>query len=257
VRQEIDIERDLARLADGTLAPERARELEERVAESPELSAMLAEQRRTLTAVRGLDDQAPMALRERIESMRERGVPKRKRVRSFGLIGALTTAAACVAVALAVIVGSGAGGPTLAKASAFTLQPSTGPAPSHSFDGTLNLNIDGVPYPYWQDEYGWKASGSRVDKVDGRTATTVFYSKGNKRIGYTIVTGKPVKLPGSADMTVRKGITFHMAPLHGATVLTWERRGHSCILSGFNVGKQQLLKLAAWKDAGALPYASS
>jgi hypothetical protein len=257
VRQEIDIERDLARLADGTLEPERARELEERVAESPELSALLAEQRGALTAVRGLDEQAPMALRERIESMRERGVPKRKRARSFGLVGALTTAAACVAVAVAVIVGSGAGGPTLAKASAFTLQPSTGPAPSHSFDGTLNLNIDGVPYPYWQDEYGWKASGSRVDKVDGRTATTVFYSKGNKRIGYTIVTGKPVKLPGSAQMTSSKGITFHTAPLHGATVLTWERRGHSCILSGFNVSKQQLLKLAAWKDAGELPYASS
>jgi len=227
------------------------------VAESPELSAMLAEQKRAVTAVHGLDDQAPLALRERIESMRERGVPKRQRARRFGVLGALTTAAACLAVAVAVIIGSGASGPTLAKASAFTLQPATGPAPTHTSDGTLNRNVDGVPYPYWQGEYGWWASGSRVDKIDGRTATTVFYNKGKKRIGYTIVTGKPVKLPGSATKTVHKGIRFHIAPLHGATVVTWERRGHSCILSGMNVSKHELLKLAGWKDAGELPYASS
>jgi hypothetical protein len=257
VRDQIDIEQDLARLADGTLAPERARELEAQVAEDPELSALLAEQRRALTAVRGLDDQAPMALRERVESMRERSTPRRKRARRFGLAGALTTAVACVAVALAVIVGTGASGPTLAKASAFTLQPATGPAPGHTFDGTLNLNVDGVPYPYWKDDFDWIATGSRVDKVDGRTATTVFYRKGNLRIGYTIVTGKPVKLPSSADRTMLKGITFHIAPLHGATVVTWERRGHSCILSGFGVSKEKLLKLAAWKDAGELPYSSS
>ena len=257
MRQHVDIEKDLARLADGSLAPERARELEARVAEDPELSALLAEQRRALTAVRNLDDSAPMALRERIESMRERSAPKRKRARRFGVVGALTTAAACLAVALAVIVGSGASGPTLAKASAFTLQPATGPAPGHSFDGTLNLNVDGVPYPYWQDDFGWTATGSRVDKIDGRTATTVFYRKGKLRIGYTIVTGKAVKLPGSANRTVSKGITFHIAPLHGATVVTWERRGHSCILSGFNMSKEKLLKLAAWKDAGELPYSSS
>ena len=257
MRFQKDIAQDLARLADGTLAPERARELEQRAAESPELSALLAEQRRSVAAVRGLDDQAPLALRERIETMRERGVPKRQKARRFGVLGALTTAATCLAVAIAVIVGSGASGPTLAKASALTFQPATGPAPTHTSDGTLNRDVDGVPYPYWQGEYGWWASGSRVDKIGGRTATTVFYNKGNKRIGYTIVTGKPVKLPGSAAMTVRKGIKFHIAPLHGATVVTWERRGHSCILSGMNVSKDELLKLAGWKDAGALPYASS
>lgn len=252
-----DIEQDLARLADGTLAPERARELEERVAQSPELSALFAEQKRAVATVRRLDDQAPLALRERIETMRERGAPKRRKARRFGVLGALTTAAACLAVAVAVIVGSGASGPTLAKASAFTFQPATGPAPMHTSDGTLNRNVDGVPYPYWQAEYGWRASGSRVDKIDGRTATTVFYNKGKHRIGYTIVTGEPVKLPGSADKMVRKGIVFHLAPLHGATVVTWERRGHSCILSGVGVSKHELLKLAGWKDAGELPYASS
>jgi hypothetical protein len=257
VRNQIDIEQDLARLADGTLDAERARELEARVAESPELSALLAEQRRAITAIGGLDDRAPMALRERVETLRERSAPKQRRARRFGLAGALTTAAAAVAVALAVIVGSGASGPTLSQASAFTLQPATGPAPGHSFDGTLDLNVDGVPYPYWKDDFGWTATGSRVDKIHGRTATTVFYRKGKLRIGYTIVTGKPVSVPGSATVAVKKGITFHSAPVHGATVVTWERRGHSCILSGFNVTRKQMLKLATWKDEGELPYSSS
>jgi hypothetical protein len=185
--------------------------------------------------------------------MHEGKVPQRK-ARRFGLIGALTSAAAAIAIALAVIVGSGASGPTLSDASAYTLKPALGPPPGHSFDGTLDLDVDGVPYPYWQDDFGWKATGSRVDKVNGRQATTVFYRKGKWRIGYTIVTGKPVSVPGSASVTVRHGIRFRSAPLHGATVVTWERRNHSCILSGFNMGRHELLKLAAWKDAGALPY---
>jgi hypothetical protein len=256
VRQQRDIERDLARFADGTLAPERARELEAQVDESPELSALLAEQRAALAVVHSLDDSAPMALRERVQALSEGKAPRRK-ARRYGVIGALTSAAAAIAIALAVIVGTGASGPTLSDAAAFTLKPALGPAPGHSFDGTLDLEVDGVPYPYWQDEYGWHATGSRIDKIDGRQATTVFYSKGSRRIGYTIVTGKPVDVPGSAKVTVRHGTRFRSVPFRGATVLTWERRGHSCILSGINVSGARLLKLAAWKDAGELPYAGS
>jgi hypothetical protein len=253
VRPQTDIERDLARLADGTLPPERARELEARVAESAELSALLAEQRAALDAVTTLGDRAPAALRSRVESLRARSAP-RQRAKRYGFAGALAAAAACVAIALVAILPTGAGGPTLSQAAAFTLKPSAGPAPSHSFDGALDLDVDGVPYPYWKDDLGWTAVGSRVDKIDGREATTVFYRKGARRVGYTIVTGKPVSMSGSATVTVRDGIRFRTVPLHGTTVLTWERRGHSCILAGRNLTRAQLLKLAAWKDAGELPY---
>jgi hypothetical protein len=255
VRPQADIERDLARLADGSLAPERAREVEAEVAESPELSAMLADQRGAVDAARSLDQSAPHDLRMRIQAMHE-GKTSKRRAGRFGLIGGIATAVAAVAVVLIVALGA-AGGPTLSQASAFSLKPAAGPAPGHSFDGALDLNIDGVPYPYWQDEYGWKATGSRVDNFHGRTATTVFYSKGNKRIGYTIVTGKPVSVPGSAKDTTVHGIRFRSSPMHGATVVTWNRRGHSCILAGVNVSRAELLKLGGWKDAGELPYASS
>ena len=252
MRLNANIERDLARLADGTLTPERAREVEEQVADSPELGELLAAQRRSLELTSMLDEPAPADLRARIGGMRERPAP-RIRVRRAGFAAGFAAAVAGAAIAVVAIL-PGAGGPTLSEASAFTFKAATAPAPAHDFDGTLNLNVDGVPYPFWERDFGWKAVGKRVDKVDGRTATTVFYKKGEKRIGYTIVTGDPVSVKGKPDVSFKNGVRFRILPLHGATVVTWERKNHSCILSGFGMSKAQLVKLAAWKDEGALPY---
>ena len=253
LRPHTNIERDLARLADGTLTGDRARELEARVAESPQLRAMLDEQRRALDAVRALNEPAPPALRTRVENARRRPAPA-VRARRFGLAGAFVAAAAVLAVALVAILPSGAGGPSLSEAAAFTLKAPTAPPPRHDFDGALNLSVDRVPYPYWEDSLGWKATGKRVDKVDGRTATTVFYAKGDQRVGYTIVTGKPVSVPSGTDMTVRNGVRIRSLGLDGNAVVTWERKDHSCILSGRGVSRAELVKLAGWRDQGALPY---
>jgi hypothetical protein len=255
MRPHTDIERDLVRLADGTLTGDRVRELEARVAESPELRSMLDAQRGALEAIRALNEPAPHALRTRIEDARRRPAPA-VRARRFGLAGAFVAAAAAIAVAAVAILPSGAGGPSLSEAAAFTMKPAMAAAPKHEFDGALNLKVDGVPYPYWEDSLGWNATGKRVDKVDGRTATTVFYSKGSQQVGYTIVTGKPVKVPSGTSMTVRNGVHIRSLGLGGNTVVTWERKGHSCILSGRGVSRDQLVKLAGWRDQGALPYAA-
>jgi hypothetical protein len=254
MRRQTNIEQDLARLADGTLTGDRARELEARVAESPDLRAMLAEQRGALEAIRALNEPAPHALRTQIENARRRPAPA-VRARRFGLAGAFVAAAAAVTIALVAIL-PGAAGPSLSEAAAFTLQQPMSPAPIHESDGALNLKIDGVPYPYWEDSLGWNATGKRVDKVDGRTATTVFYSKGSQQVGYTIVTGKPVKVPSGTNMTVKNGVHIRSLGLGGNTVVTWERNGHSCILSGRGVSRDELVKLAGWRDQGALPYAT-
>jgi hypothetical protein len=254
MRPHTNIERDLARLADGTLTGDRARALEARVAESPELRGMLDEQRGAREAIRALNEPAPHALRTRIEDARRRPAPA-VRARRFGLAGAFVAAAATVTIALVAIL-PGAAGPSLSEAAAFTLQQPTSPAPIHESDGALNLKIDGVPYPYWEDSLGWNATGKRVDKVDGRTATTVFYSKGPQQVGYTIVTGKPVKVPSGGDMTVRNGVHIRSLGLGGNTVVTWQRNGHSCILSGRGISRDELVKLAGWRDAGALPYSN-
>ena len=60
---------ELAALADGSLAPERRAELEARVAASPELADLLAEQQRAVALTRSAaaEVEAPAALRARIE----------------------------------------------------------------------------------------------------------------------------------------------------------------------------------------------
>ncbi len=221
--------------------------------ESPELRQLLDQQRRALGLTRMLSDPAPAALRARVEQLRRRPEPA-MRMRRFGFAGGLAAAAAAVAIALVAILPSGGGSLTLADASAFALKAPLAPPPAHTSDGTLNLKIDGVPYPYWKDQLGWKAVGMRKDKVSGRTAVTVFYGKGSQRVGYTIVSGKPVKVSGSPAVVHRHGIRFRSLPLHGATVVTWERRDHSCILAGRGVTRAELVQLASWKDQGALPW---
>lgn len=221
--------------------------------ESPELRELLDQQRRAIGVVSTLSDPAPAALRARVDQLRRRPAPA-MRVRRLGFAGGLAAAAAAVAIALVAILPSGGGSLSLADASAFALRAPLAPPPQHRSDGTLDLRIDGVPYPYWKDQLGWKAVGMRRDKLSGRTAITVFYEKGSSRVGYTIVSGKPVSVSGSPTVVHRNGIRFRSLPLHGATVVTWERRDHSCILAGRGLTRSQLVQLASWKDSGALPW---
>jgi hypothetical protein len=100
---------ELAALADGSLAPERRAELEARLAGSPGLSDLLAEQERAVALVRSAaaEVEAPPALRARIDAQR-RG--RRMGAPRFALIGAAAaTAALAVGIGVAVI-GSGTSG---------------------------------------------------------------------------------------------------------------------------------------------------
>jgi anti-sigma factor RsiW len=63
---------ELAALADGSLDPRRRAELEARMAATPELAALLVEQRRAVELARclGVDVEAPAGLRARVEAGR-------------------------------------------------------------------------------------------------------------------------------------------------------------------------------------------
>jgi anti-sigma factor RsiW len=93
---------ELAALADGSLAPERRAVLEARVAGSPELAVLLAEQQRAVALVRtpSAEVEAPAGLRERIEAQRRaRRAPAR---RHYALIGAAVATVLAVVISLAV-----------------------------------------------------------------------------------------------------------------------------------------------------------
>ncbi len=260
-RRSSALERDLARLADGTLVGPRRELLGRLIDGSPELERRLDEQRRARIAVRSsaTRERAPLALRIRHRALtthRSRRSPMPGRLGvglGLGVVGALA--------ALATIVGLAATGPaapTVALAATVAVRPavaSVGEPPDDSV--TLpGVRAAGLPFPYWEDRFGWRATGARTDRIDGRVMTTVFYRRGGRQIAYTIVSGRPLA-PGMGPVRTLTRARTELASFStttGQRVLTWLRRGHTCVLSGQNVPLNALLEFASWRAHGQIPY---
>jgi anti-sigma factor RsiW len=240
----------LAQLADGTLEPEARDALLRRIDASPELADALLDQHDALIAIRATRDEEPSRdLRSAVAAMaagaQVRNAERGRRRRFFARPRALTlgTSAAALAAAAAVLFSAGASGPSVAEAAQAALAPPSMPAPRvKSDEKTLDAAVDGVAYPYWADASGWRAIGSRTDAVDGRAIRTLVYEDADgRRIGYAIAAGSP--LSGAAGKRVDG---FTVTAKDGATIVTWLRDGHTCILAAKGVDARVLLKLAAW-----------
>jgi hypothetical protein len=98
--------------------------------------------------------------------------------------------------------------------------------------------------------------GTRTDEIGGRKTRTVFYEKDGKRIAYTIVEGDALSAPGDAATATREGTELQWIESEGRTVVTWERGGHTCVLSAVQpeVPTNDLLELAGWKGKGGVPF---
>jgi len=246
------IERDLARLADGTLEPARREAVERSVAGSGELQSRLRDQRRAVGAVRGhTGERAPLGLRLRRRALAT--TPSRRRSRTLALavaggLGALVWTLAAI--------GGGQAGPTIADAATLAARPATATVPEPPDDhATLpHLRAAGLPFPYWEDRFGWKATGVRNDDVNGRALTTVFYRSHGRRIAYTIVPGTRLPAVPGAETFTRSGIVVHASTDDRRLIVTWLRRGHTCVLSGIDVPLATLTALAVWRSHGAVPY---
>jgi hypothetical protein len=244
---------ELTALADGTLSGRRRRRMEERLAREPELREELERQRMAVTALRATDLSAPASLRERIEAEHERARgPARRRRLALG--GALAGAAAVGVLALVLALPHGAGAPTVVEASEVAERPATGPPPRPGRPGRLAVGAFGLPFPDWADKFGWRPVGLRRDEIDGRDAVTVFYEKGGRRIGYTIVSGDRIDPPEGAASAAREGTPLRYLDDRGRLIVTWERDGLTCILSGRGVESDVLLDLAGWRAQGKLPF---
>jgi hypothetical protein len=251
------MDEELAALADGTLAPERHAAVLRRVAADPQLTAALAGQRAALAAIRGAaQEPAPDALRSAVQAMTAQAQAQARASggrRRFGgtarsarpLVLAAATATALVAVVV-VLFGSGdSAGPSVAEAARAALAPARASAPAvRPGASTLTASIDGVSYPYWADSTGWRAVGARRDVLHGRTVSTVFYARGNRRIGYTIAAGKPLAVDGGRTVT-RDGVRMRVLGSGDAAIVTWLRAGHTCILAARGVDPEVLVGLAA------------
>lgn len=250
------IERDLTRLADGTLEPERREALERLIAGSPELRRRLREQRLAVVATRTIaqSERAPLELRASqpaaLASPWRRWRAGGRPVLGFGLAGATATVALLLATP-----GGGQAGLTVAQAATIAVRPALATV-SEPRDDSLTLprlHAAGLPFPYWEDRFGWRATGMRRDRLDGRLLTTVFYQRGRELIAYTIVDGPPLATGERARTIARAGTAVRTLPTGQATTVTWLRGGHSCVLSSIGVPPTPptpvgaLVELAAWR----------
>jgi hypothetical protein len=274
---------DLTALADGTLRGRRRARLEAEVARSPELQGALERQRRAVAALRSVEERAPASLRERVEAARSGRTARRGRaaarersadrpgrtpdrdrerrtrrplggfLRSPAFAGGLAAGAA-FALILALVLPGGAGGPSVVEAAELAERPAEAPAPrpEPGEPALLDARAEGLAYPNWAREFGWRAAGRRVDEIDGRRAVTVFYEKEGRRVGYTILSGEQLDPPDDSRTAVRDGTTFRGFASDGRLIVTWPRQGHTCVLSGEGVDAATLIDLAAWSGMGAV-----
>lgn len=219
--------------------------------------------------LRAMDVRAPETLHRRVQEM---VTPRQRSTGGFptgrGLIASRlkpTLAAMAVAAVIGAAIALLTGGSTqhstqrnvsVSAASALTLRAATMAAPSESEAHTTQLDVavDGVAFPYWKERFGWRSTGARTDMVGGRRITTVFYSgPSNSRIGYAIVAGTPAPASSDGTVSVRGGVPYRLLQEHGASVVTWQRDGRLCVLSGRGVSDATLLRLATWGDGGPVP----
>src|SRR5262249_19594044 len=113
---------------------------------------------------------------------------------------------------------------------------------------------EGVPFPNWRAEFGWRQDGTRVDELDGRSAKTVYYEHAGRRVAYTIVSGDGIHAPSGSQPTARNGVHPHCAPAGGAPGGSWGPKGRNGVLSSGDVGDHEVLTLATWKGDGAVSF---
>ncbi len=140
---------------------------------------------------------------------------------------------------------------SMRTASALTLRAATLAAPpeSRTHGGQLAMAVNDIAFPYWKDRFGWRSTGARADTIGGRKVTTVFYAgAGGSRIGYAIVAGLPAPSTTGGTVSWQRGVPYRLLRESGLPVVTWQRNGRLCVLSGRGVNSATLLALASWQE---------
>jgi hypothetical protein len=250
-----ELQAQLAAVADGTLPSGRADAVLREAAASQDLTRRLERQRNAVATLRELDVRAPDALRDRVTTAAEASVRRRPRLslrlpslRPLVLAGGgLAAIAAVVVLALVLTSGGGTAAPTVAQAAPLALRAATAGAPALQPGGhELVASNGGITYPTF-GWIGWHPTGQRTDTIGGRTARTVFYAdRGGARIGYTIVDGRTLAVSGGRVVAAR-GSHVRLLEVNGAYVVTWQRKGHTCIVAGRGVAPARLAALASYE----------
>jgi hypothetical protein len=238
-------------LADGSLDPSRRQAVEDRIAGSLHLRTLYERERAAVDVLRrAATEPAPARLRMRLEAQRASRATRRGWTPAYAVIaGAL----ACAVAALALLLPGGTpGSPSVSQAAQLALRGASGPAPAADPSNPrikLNQRLQGLYFPNWSDTLGWRAIGVRSDQLSGRHAVTVYYQRHGMSVAYTIVAAPALAEP-STPVTHMGGFALQTLNLHGRSVVTWRRAGHTCVISASGVPTRVLERLADWRAAG-------
>jgi hypothetical protein len=217
----------------------------------------LAERGRGLVATAVGQTYAPPALRERIQTERER-TRRAQRWRARGLAGSLAAAVAAVVVALVVSLNGAGAAPTVPAIVELAEGGPTLPAPARDArnPNILDTRIEGLPFPEWDADFRWPAVGERRDEIDGRNAATVFYdSPRGARAAYTILGGDAIEPPDGARTVHANDQELWLLRRGDQRIVVWNRDGHTCVMSApAAVPEKRLVELAAWDAGGDVPF---
>ena len=195
-------------------------------------------------------ERAPASLRAELGAIRARAGARRGLrlpqptlprpvLRYTGLAATALTAAV---VALVVTLGGAAASPSIAQAAALALRGPAAPAPAPDPSAPASLltaRVGDLHFPNWRRAGGWRSVGERTDHLANRSVTTVYYASGHRRLAYSIVS-----TPTLAGL--RTGAEpYASLSEHGRTVVVWEERGHTCVLSAAGISATGLWRLAA------------
>jgi hypothetical protein len=165
---------------------------------------------------------------------------------------------AIVAAAFAVVVLSLTSalpdGSTLAQATALADRGPTGPPPPSAYAGPatrLAQRVDDVYFPNWTRSLGWRPVGQRADRIGSRRSVTVYYSWRHARVASTILSPRALNI-GAGHAVLLAGIELRTVRIGERELVTWRRRGDTCVLSGTGVSVSELEQLAAWRSTSGV-----
>ena len=186
-------------------------------------------------------ERAPAHLRARNEDhAAERSRARRRPVviqrPAFGL--SLAGALAAIVLAIVLTLPSGTpGAPSISQAATLANRPAKSAAAIDPADPSLlTAHVGSLRFPRWSE---LKLAGERSDRIGDRTAVTVYYRSGTRLIAYTIVSGRPLKVPYDWNPSAYTATHFNSRNL-----VAWREDGHTCLVSAAGLSSAALLWLA-------------
>ena len=242
---------ELTRLADGSLPDAQADALRARVRESPELQVRLREQQHAVALVQSTAQvAAPASVHAAVRAQtvdRASRAPRAAmrpawRPRVFAPLAAGALAAVVLVI---VLLSGGSRSLTVARTARLALATPTRSAPTvdPANDDLLSLRVDSIAFPAYESHRNWRATGARSDEIDARRVQTVFYDMAGHRVGYSIVSGAPLRVPAGDERTL-SGVRYVTSSTGSAELVTWRRDGHTCVIAARRVSELTLLRLA-------------